>query len=211
MNSELELSDLMVAAYTHQKNDELSLAIQAWNALLNHDSADKKLQANAHLSLGNLHQLQGNDELAIESMSNAIKANPNSAEAYFCLAYMEQEKDNFSPAIEYFEKALTLNSNDSGAFNNLGNCYDRLEKNNEAIDAYSQAIALDENYIAAIYNRMPIILHQEHLDEWLKTKRFSVSEVLGLVKNTNVILEKYPVSPLVNSARNNSPDCIKPV
>ncbi|HAN33802.1 MAG TPA: hypothetical protein DCM52_00880, partial [Gammaproteobacteria bacterium] len=74
----------MVDAYTYQKNGELSLAIQAWNALLNHQAADKDLKANAYLSLGNLHQLQGNDELAIESMSSAIKANPNSAEAYFC-------------------------------------------------------------------------------------------------------------------------------
>ena len=106
MNVELELSKLMVDAYTHQKNGELSLAIQAWNVLLNHQAADKDLKANAHLSLGNLHQLQGNDELAIESMSSAIKANPNSAEAYFCLAYMEQEKDNFPSAIEYFEKAF---------------------------------------------------------------------------------------------------------
>jgi len=144
MSVELELSKLMVDAYTHQKNGELSLAIQAWNALLNHQAADKNLKANAHLSLGNLHQLQGNDELAIENMSSAIKANPNSAEAYFCLAYREQEKDNFSSAIEYFEKALALN---------VGNCYDRLEKSAEAINAYSQAITLDEKYIAAIYNR----------------------------------------------------------
>jgi len=34
-----EISDLMVEAYTHQKNGELSLAIQSWNALLNHSSA----------------------------------------------------------------------------------------------------------------------------------------------------------------------------
>ena len=69
MSDESQLSDLMVSAYAHQKNGELSLAIQAWNALLNHSSADKNLKANAHLSLGNLHQLQGNDELAFKSMN----------------------------------------------------------------------------------------------------------------------------------------------
>ena len=108
MSSETELSDLMVSAYTHQKNNELSLAIQAWNGLINHTDADENLKANAYLSLGNLHQLQGNDDLAIESMSNAIRANPNSAEAYFCLAYLEQEKENFDSAIEYFEQAIAL-------------------------------------------------------------------------------------------------------
>jgi len=65
--------------------------------------------------------------------------------------------------------------------------------------------------IATIHNRMPIILPQEHLDEWLKTERFSVSMVLDFAKNTNPILENYPVSPLVNSVKNNSPDCILPL
>jgi tetratricopeptide (TPR) repeat protein len=153
MNAQNQLSDLMVEAYKHQKNGDLSLAIQAWNGLINHQAADENLRANGHLSLGNLHQLQGNDELAIESMTSAIKANPNSAEAYFCLAYLAQQQENFAAAIDYFKNAINLNSTDSGAFNNLGNCYDKLGKSSEAIKAYSRAISLDEHYIAAIYNR----------------------------------------------------------
>ena len=65
--------------------------------------------------------------------------------------------------------------------------------------------------IAIIHNRMPVILLQKHLDEWLKTENFSVSEALELAKNTNQILEKYPVSPLVNYVKNNSPACLKPL
>ena len=65
--------------------------------------------------------------------------------------------------------------------------------------------------IAIIHNRMPVILPQKHLDEWLKTENFSVSEALELAKNTNQILEKYPVSPLVNYVKNNSPACLKPL
>ena len=41
------LSDLMVKAYTHQKQGELSLAIQSWNALANYKSSDHELRANA--------------------------------------------------------------------------------------------------------------------------------------------------------------------
>jgi putative SOS response-associated peptidase YedK len=65
--------------------------------------------------------------------------------------------------------------------------------------------------IATIHNRMPVILPQEHLDEWLKTENSSVSEALELAKNSKPTFEKYPVSSLVNSARNNSPDCILPI
>jgi tetratricopeptide (TPR) repeat protein len=147
------LSDLMVKAYTHQKQGELSLAIQSWNALANHQSSDHELRANAHLNLGDLHLQEGNNDLAYESMVKAISANPNSAEAFYCLAYMEQEKENFVGAIKFFELALKLNSNDAGAFNNLANCYDRLNKTNEAIKNYTQAISIDSKYIAAYYNR----------------------------------------------------------
>lgn len=153
MRGEQELSELMVTAYTHQKKGNLSLAIQAWNNLLIHKEADKNLKANAHLSLGNLHQLQGSDELAIKSMLNAIKSNPNSSEAYFCLAAMAQEKENFNEAIKYLKQTLILNNKDCGALNNIGNCYDRLKETQQAINAYSQAIVLDKNYISAIYNR----------------------------------------------------------
>ena len=64
--------------------------------------------------------------------------------------------------------------------------------------------------LATIHSRMPVLLPQEHLDEWLKTDNFSVSAALELVKNINPTLEKFPVSHLVNSVRNNSPRCILP-
>jgi tetratricopeptide (TPR) repeat protein len=153
MTTKNELSDLMITAYGYQKNNKLSLAIQAWAKLSTHPEADKELIANAYLNLGNLHLSQGNDELAIESMTGAIKANPNSSEAYYCLAYLEQEKENFKQAVEYFKQALSLNKTDVGAFNNLGNCYDRLDQTQQAIKAYTQAIKLNSKYISAIYNR----------------------------------------------------------
>ena len=80
--SENEISDLIVKAYSNQKDGQLSLAIQSWNELLNHPSVSQELSANAQLNLGNLHLQQGNNDLAYESMAKAIKASPNS-----CLLY----------------------------------------------------------------------------------------------------------------------------
>ena len=65
--------------------------------------------------------------------------------------------------------------------------------------------------IAAIHNRMPVILPQEHLDIWIKTEMASSTDALELAKTAKPKLEKYPVSTIVNSVRNNSRDCIKPV
>ena len=79
------------------------------------------------------------------------------------------------------------------------------------IPTYTVITKVAQDDIDTIHNRMPVILPQKHLDEWLKTERFSVSIVLELANNTRPILENYPVSSLVNSAKNNSPDCILPL
>ena len=65
--------------------------------------------------------------------------------------------------------------------------------------------------IATIHNRMPVILPQDHLDNWLKTENFSASVALEFAKNNKPLLEKFPVSSYVNSVKNNSPDCILPL
>ena len=41
--SENEISDLIVKAYSNQKDGQLSLAIQSWNELLNHPSVTQEL------------------------------------------------------------------------------------------------------------------------------------------------------------------------
>jgi len=153
MNNNTEISDLIVKAYEYQKNGELSMAIQIWNELINHSLVTQELSSNAHLNLGNLHLQQGNNDIAYESMTKAIRLNPNSSEAFFCLAYMEQEKENFLEAINFFEAALKIKPEDVGAINNLGNCFDRLNKSHDSIKTYSKAISLDSEYIAAYYNR----------------------------------------------------------
>ena len=153
MNNDKVTSDLMVEAYTHQKQGDLSLAIKSWNTLINYVSDNQEIIANAHLNLGHLHLRQGNSDLAYESMAKAIAAIPNSPEAFYCLAYVEQEKENFHEAIELFESALKLKPKDVGAINNLANCYDRINKSRDSIKAYSRAISIDPEYITAYYNR----------------------------------------------------------
>ena len=79
------------------------------------------------------------------------------------------------------------------------------------IPSYTIITKEAQKAIAAIHHRMPIVLLQEHLDDWLKTKNFNVSKALEIASNSQIVLEKYPVSSLVNSVKNNSSDCILPV
>ena len=79
------------------------------------------------------------------------------------------------------------------------------------IPTYTVITKASEDEIAEIHGRMPVILPQEYLDIWLKTEMESSTHALELALTTKSKLDKYPVSTFVNSVRNNSPDCIKPV
>jgi putative SOS response-associated peptidase YedK len=83
--------------------------------------------------------------------------------------------------------------------------------NGYLIPSYTIITKESQKELSIIHPRMPVILPQEHLDKWLKTEKFSVSEASELAKNTNQILKKYPVSSLVNLVKNNSPECILPL
>ncbi|MHB2019370.1 MAG: SOS response-associated peptidase [Candidatus Xenobia bacterium] len=62
--------------------------------------------------------------------------------------------------------------------------------------------------MAPIHDRMPVVLSDEQAAQWLDPAPHDVSRMLGPCDPG--FLTMYPVSPLVNSPKNESPDCIKP-
>ncbi len=63
-----------------------------------------------------------------------------------------------------------------------------------------------------IHNRMPMILSPRNYDLWLNTEEKNFEKAKGLIKPYPVKpTTSYPVSDVVNSSRNNTPDCIKPL
>ncbi|MBT9316824.1 SOS response-associated peptidase [Leptothoe spongobia] len=60
-----------------------------------------------------------------------------------------------------------------------------------------------------IHNRMPVIIPEAEYDRWLTASPFQAK---GLMKPYDADeMEAYPVSTLVNSPRNEVPDCIAPM
>jgi putative SOS response-associated peptidase YedK len=56
---------------------------------------------------------------------------------------------------------------------------------------------------------MPVIIDPDGFDRWLTGEPDSAAE---LIRGAPVdLLTAYPVSTLVNNARNESPDCVKPL
>ena len=64
--------------------------------------------------------------------------------------------------------------------------------------------------IRTIHHRMPVILTEETFPSWLDTENISVSDALPLLLPCPGDLTIHPVSPIVNSPQNNSPECIRP-
>ena len=65
-----------------------------------------------------------------------------------------------------------------------------------------------QDAVAQVHHRMPIVISAEHYDLWLSNLDGRKELVDSLPKPE---LQLYPVSKMVNSPKNNSPDCIKPI
>ena len=66
--------------------------------------------------------------------------------------------------------------------------------------------------LAAVHDRMPVVLEPKDWKRWLDTSEPDVEELNGLlVPAPDDELELYPVRPLVNSVRNNGPELIEPI
>jgi putative SOS response-associated peptidase YedK len=65
--------------------------------------------------------------------------------------------------------------------------------------------------LAPIYDRMPVMLHEDAVEQWLDPK-VSAERAMGLcVPFPAADMTGHPVSTIVNNAKNDVPDCIVPV
>lgn len=66
--------------------------------------------------------------------------------------------------------------------------------------------------IQPLHDRMPVILRPEQYDLWLDPATTDPEKLKPLYHPfPSELMEMYPVSTFVNSPRNNSPDCVKPI
>ena len=73
-------------------------------------------------------------------------------------------------------------------------------------------ITTDANdLVKSIHNRMPVILDKEQANKWIDMKLDSIEVLPYLTPYPPELMQMYEVSPLINSLKLNSPDCIKPV
>jgi putative SOS response-associated peptidase YedK len=66
--------------------------------------------------------------------------------------------------------------------------------------------------VRPVHNRMPVILRPEDEEQWLDASRTSFAKARLLLKPLPAeLMDAHDVSPIVNSAKYDGPECIEPV
>ena len=177
--------------------------------------AIKPDNADARYNLG-LALLKTNRSLmAIEQFEQVLLLKPNYPEAHNNLGFALSNLDRSREAIEHYEQALMLNPNYPEAHNNLGIVFVKAGRVQEGIDHFEKALRLKPDYINAIYNLALAYanmdksseaiasaqkalelarskgqtLQAEHIENWLKSYRASLSELPNKPPPSNPVIQ----------------------
>lgn len=101
----------------------------------------------------------GNYEGAIKLYDEALKLNPNNAQALNGRGFVYNGLNRYEQAIQNFDKAVELKPNDAYAYTGRGFAYSNLKQYERAIQDYSKAIELNPNDALAYNNRGLTYLH----------------------------------------------------
>ncbi len=126
-----------------QANNRTSSSDQALTA-----SVDPA-KAKQYLEEGKAAYEKDEDEKAAKAFEQAVKLDPEFAEAYFRLALTYDalgdkhgSEDAYKKAIERYKRQLKTENKDAEAYYNLGRCYKGLHLYSEAVAEYRQATHL---------------------------------------------------------------------
>ncbi|MBD2142794.1 tetratricopeptide repeat protein [Anabaena sp. FACHB-1250] len=106
-----------------------------------------------YINRGLVRSELGDKPGAIEDYNQAIKINPNIAQAYYNRGLVRSELGDKPGAIEDYNQAIKINPNLALAYNNRGNAKSALGDKPGAIEDYNQAIKINPNLALAYFNR----------------------------------------------------------
>jgi tetratricopeptide (TPR) repeat protein len=131
-----------------------------------------RTQARVLLDQGKEYYQGDQDERAVETFQQAIKFDPDLAEAYFRLglAYdavgkQQEGEDSYKKAIEKYKKYLEDNSKDPEAHYNMGQAYAGLHLYGEAVREYRAATHLKEDDSMMFYDLGTALMKLAQYDE----------------------------------------------
>ncbi len=154
-NPELSLEDkAIIEAYKLQRDGKIADAIEKWRSIANTAmGVNNDLVARAFFSIGYLHSEQNESDQALSAYDEAIKLNPNNADAYISRGVVKSKLGQSEDAIADHNEAIRLKPDYADAYINRGNAKRALGKHQDAIYDYDEAIRLNPNSATAFTHR----------------------------------------------------------
>lgn len=146
--------------------------------------------------LGVILNSQKKFEQAIINFNEALKINPNFAQAENNLGVTYQKLNNLDEAVLHFSKAIDLNHNFAEAQNNLGIVLKKKNKLNEAVDHFKKALKIKTDYEEAKESLGSVYLQMGNYIEGLEM----ISQGTGFIRFTKN--SEIEIINTLNNAKN---------
>lgn len=128
----------------------------------------------AHYSLGNALLRKGRTSEAIDQFTEALRIDPDYAEAHNNLGYALLVTGRTSAAIEQCKEALRIDPTYAHAHNNLGNALAQTGRASEAIDHYKQTLRMSPNSADAHSNLGAALAQMGRISEAIEELKAAV-------------------------------------
>ena len=153
-NPRASLVDEAIAnAISLQQQGKRDDAIERWRAVAHiAERSDDALAATAWFSVGYLIQ-DKNPEDALADYAEAIRLEPDYAEAYNNRGAVKAKLGRYDDALADYAEAIRLKPDHAGAFYNRGVAKDTLGRHEDALGDFAEAIRLKPDYAEAYNNR----------------------------------------------------------
>lgn len=121
--------------------------------------------------------------------------------------FYEWQKQKDGGKQPYF---IHMNDKKPFAFGGIWDTWKNPEGNN--IETFSILTTKPNELLKPIHDRMPVIIEPKQFDNWLNPEIQEPAELIPLLEPFKATkMEAYPISTYINSPKNNSEQCIRPI
>ena len=140
----------IVDAFRLQQEGKIDDAIKKWSSIANiSEGIDNDIAAGSFFARGLINNNLDKHDEAILDYNEAIRLNPNFAEAYIFRGLANNNSGKHDEAISDFNKAIRLNPSLAEAYMGRGLANSNSGKRDEAISDYNEAIRLNPSFADA--------------------------------------------------------------